>query len=79
MGNRYVFELTKRVLSALRTRRAKGYSKGLGYCHHCRREFREGDVVVSVPSIRKRKWYCLPCARRLGIWFEWRSKGIVEE
>jgi hypothetical protein len=61
---RKAFVLTKRILVILRR---KGL---LRRCKGCGREFEVGEVVVSVPCIsnHKRKWYCLRCARRYGVW-----------
>ena len=67
--NRKLVALTRKLLSILR---AKGLLGRYSKCCSCGKELSEGDVVLSVASYRrgrsKKRWYCLNCAKRLGVW-----------
>jgi hypothetical protein len=59
---RRLFVLTPSIIAMLR---GKGKMRR---CHACGRELGLGEAVVSVPRPCGRKWYCLKCAKRYGVW-----------
>ena len=63
---RRLVKVTKRLLSILKSKRVL---ERYLCCCICGRPFREGDRALSVARAKaRRKWYCLSCARRYGVW-----------